>query len=191
MAEIQITNCETLSDRKFPLKYYTFQKPDTKGAMHPQENEVYFRPDAVAVLLYNAELKTFLFTRQFRLPTYLNGNDEGYLVETCAGLIDEGETPDQAAIREVNEELGYKIADLNKVGAVYTSGGGITEYIHLFIAPYNDTMKQGEGGGAKGEGEDITILEIGFDEAYEKLKQGAVNDAKTVIVLQHYFLYYK
>lgn len=191
MAEIQITNRETLSERKFPLKYFTYQKPDSKGVMQSHENEIYYRPDAVAVLLFNAEQKKFLLTRQFRLATYLNGNDEGYLIEACAGLIDEGETPEQAGIREVNEELGYQIKDLTPIAAMYSSGGGITERVHLFIAPYTEDMQQGAGGGLPEEKEDISSIELNFDEAYEKLKQGVFNDAKTLILLQHYFLYNK
>jgi GDP-mannose pyrophosphatase NudK len=127
MATINILKRETLGQTQYPLQKITFQKPGVQA----QTNEVYFRPDAVTVLLVDEPEKTFLLTRQFRLPTFLNGNEKGYLVETCAGLIDEGETPEQAARREVQEETGYTLTDLEKIGAVYTSAGGITEYIHL------------------------------------------------------------
>lgn len=157
--------------------------------MHEQVNEVYFRPDAVAVLLVDPQRKNFLLTRQFRLPTFLNGNEKGYLVETCAGLIDEGETPEQAVRREVEEETGYPLSGLEKIGGIYTSAGGITEFVHLFVAGYESDGPHGKGGGKPGEGEDIELLEISFDEARAHLKQGAVRDAKTLLLLQHYFLH--
>ncbi|WCT13449.1 NUDIX domain-containing protein [Mucilaginibacter jinjuensis] len=99
MSRIQILNKETLSNRKYLLEEVTYQKPNLKDELHKQKNEIYYRPDAVAVLLVDRAEKKFILTRQFRLPTFLNGNDNGYLVETCAGLIDEGETPEQSARR--------------------------------------------------------------------------------------------
>ncbi|MDB5109647.1 MAG: GDP-mannose pyrophosphatase [Mucilaginibacter sp.] len=188
MATIQILNKETLSERKYKLQYITFEKPDMEGKFHNQENEVYFRPDAVSVLLADEKQQKLLLTRQFRLPAFLNGNDSGYLVETCAGLIDEGETEEQAARREVEEETGYQINDLNKIGGVYTSAGGITEFVHLFIANYNHGDQYGQGGGKEGEAEDIELIEMEFNDAREKLKQGWFIDAKTIMLLQHFFL---
>ena len=189
MVQIQITNQETLSNRKFLLQFVTYNKSDAAGKDQELNAEIYFRPDAVAVLLYNAGQEKFIFTRQFRLASFLNGNTTGYLTEACAGLIDEGETPEQTAIREVSEELGYEIDNLKKAGGVYTSAGGITEYVHLFIAAYDDSKKRNEGGGLPEEGEDIESIELSFTEAREMLKQGKINDAKTVMLLQHYFLF--
>jgi GDP-mannose pyrophosphatase NudK len=189
MADIQIVNRETLSEHKYPLKLFTYQKPDADNEMQDMQAEVYYRPDAAAVLLYNAAEMKFLLTRQFRLPTFLNGNDTGYLLETCAGLIDEAETPEETAIREVAEETGYKIADVTKIGAAYTSAGGITEYIHLFLAPYDSSMQSGEGGGLPEEGENIELVELSFDEARQMLKNQQIKDAKTIMLLQHYFLF--
>nr|WP_294790063.1 NUDIX hydrolase [uncultured Mucilaginibacter sp.] len=188
MATINILERKTVPDTQYPLEQIKFQKPDLEGEMHDQTNEVYFRPDAVAVLLADTKAKTFLLTRQFRLPTFLNGRETGYLVETCAGLIDDGETPEQAALREVEEETGYAAGNLQKIGAVYTSAGGLTEYVHLFMATYDKDKQHSAGGGKKGEGEDIELIHITFDEAKEKTLAGAINDAKTMLLLQHFFL---
>lgn len=133
MATINIIQRETIPGTQYPLQRINFQKPDREGEMHEQVNEVYFRPDAVTALLTDPKAKKFLLARQFRLPTFLNGSEKGYLLETCAGLIDEGETPEQAARREVEEETGCQVGDLEKIGGVYTSAGGITELVHLFI----------------------------------------------------------
>lgn len=188
MASINILERNTVPGTKYPLQAIKFQKPDVRGEIHDQSNEVYFRPDAVAVLLADQQAQTFLLTRQFRLPAFLNGSEQGYLLETCAGLIDEGETPGQAAKREVEEETGYKAGELKKIAGVYTSAGGITEYLHLFTAAYDKNGPHAAGGGKEGEGEDIELVHLSFAEAKEKLQNGAINDAKTLLLLQYYFL---
>jgi GDP-mannose pyrophosphatase NudK len=189
MATINILERKTITGTEYPLQQIKFQKPDQKGDMHDQTNEVYFRPDAVTVLLADPKAQIFLLTRQFRLPTFLNGNEKGYLLETCAGLIDEGETPEQAATREVEEETGYSIDHLTKIGAVFTSAGGITEFVHLFFATYDKSGPHEKGGGKAGEGEDIELIHMTFTEAKDKVMSGALNDAKTLLLLQHYFLH--
>lgn len=189
MATINILERKTIAGTEYPLQKIKFQKPDLQGEMHDQTNEVYFRPDAVSVLLADPKARTFLLTRQFRLPTFLDGNEKGYLLETCAGLMDDGETAEQAATREVAEETGYPIVNLSKIGAVYTSAGGITEYVHLFTAEYDKSGRHEKGGGMASEGEDIELIHLTFTEAKDNVKSGAVNDAKTLLLLQHYFLH--
>ena len=103
------------------------------------------------------------------------------------GQVDEGETPEQAARREVGEETGYPIHNLTKIGAVYSSAGGITEYLHLFIAECDCKGAHGKGGGKPGEGEDIELVKLSFNEAREKLAEGTFRDAKIVMLLQHFF----
>lgn len=184
---VHITHTTILSDNKFALKLIDYQL--TKGdETTDKKAEVYFRPDAAAVLLYNEEQGKILLTKQFRLPAYLNDAQEGYIIEACAGLIDKGESPQQTARREVMEELGYTIDTIQTAGIAYSSAGGITEKIHLFIAPYNDTMKTGQGGGLKDEKESVEPVEISISQALQKLKNADFNDMKTIILLQHYFL---
>jgi GDP-mannose pyrophosphatase NudK len=188
MSTIQILNKETLSDKKYPLKYITYEKPDEDGVFHNQANEVYFRPDAVTVLLVDDGRKKIMLTRQFRLPAFLNGSDSGYMVEACAGVIDEDEEPEQTAHREVEEELGYKIQALERIASAYSSVGGLTELVYYFTARYDENSKTGKGGGLKEEGESVEPVEMSFEKAREKLRQGEFRDAKTIILLQHFFL---
>lgn len=188
MAQIKINNEKTLSDNKFPLKLYSFEKPGLKGEMHSQENEIYFRPDGVTVLLVDEAEQKMLFTRQIRLATFLNGNKSGYLVETCAGTIDEGESPEQALEREILEETGYRATSIKKVMQGYPSPAGNSEVIHFFTASYDSKGPKEKGGGAEGEGEDIELVEMDISEAREKLSSGRFTDNKTILLLQHYFL---
>jgi GDP-mannose pyrophosphatase NudK len=90
----------------------------------------------------------------------------------------------------VKEETGYDIELPEKIGAVYSSAGGITEYIHLFISKFDSTAPKDDGGGLESEGEDIQLVTMSFDEAKQMLDRGSIRDAKTMILLQHYFLQY-
>ena len=188
MSTIQILKKETLSEVKYPLQYITFEKPDEFGDFHNLAKEVYFRPDAIAVLLVDEDQQKILLTKQFRLATFLNGNDSGYLVEACAGLIDEYETPEQTARREAAEETGYEIGDLEKIGGAFSSPGGTTEFMHLFIGAYQSKTDHQKFGGLKGEGESIELIELGFDEARQQMMAGAFRDLKTILLLQQFFL---
>src|ERR1700712_1526063 len=176
MSTINIIRRDTIPGTKYPLQKISFQKPDLKGRMHEQENEVYFRPDAVAVLLADNKAQKFLLAKQFRLPAFLNGSEKGYLLETCAGLIDEGESAEAAARREVQEETGYPVSSLEKIGAVFSSAGGLTEYVNLFTAVYDRNAEHTPGGGKAGEGEAIELVEVSFDEARQQVTTGAIRD---------------
>jgi nudix-type nucleoside diphosphatase (YffH/AdpP family) len=188
MATIQILDKQTISGSKYPLKKIKFEKPDLDGKMHDEEIEVYYRPDAVGVLMVDEKKEKILLTRQFRMPAFLNGSESGYLVEACAGLIDETETPEQAMRREVIEETGYTVDSFEKIAGVYSSAGGITEFLHLYIARFDSTAAREKGGGLAAENEAVENLALTFEEAKEKLKRGEIRDAKTLILLQHYFL---
>jgi GDP-mannose pyrophosphatase NudK len=188
MATIQILNKQTLSDKKYPLKSISFEKPDADGEFHNLEKEVYFRPDAVAVLLVDEKQKKLLLTKQFRLPAFLNGSESGYLVEACAGVIDANETPEQTVRREAEEETGYKLGELTKIAGAYSSPASSTEFLHLYIAGYRSDKDHSKTGGLKEEGENIELIELGFDEAREKLLNGELRDLKTILLLQAFFL---
>jgi GDP-mannose pyrophosphatase NudK len=189
MEEIKIGDRRILSDANYRLEEISLTKPDLDGVRHSQKNEVYFRPDAVAVLLVDKAKREFILARQLRLPVFLNphGAADGYLLEVCAGLIEDGESPEQAVIREAREETGFEISGPVKMGGVYTSAGGITEYLHLFITEVNGADQSGDGGGAEGEGEYIELVRLAFDEAQQSLAAAKINDAKTMLLLQHYF----
>jgi nudix-type nucleoside diphosphatase (YffH/AdpP family) len=134
--------------------------------------------------LYNSNKKTVVLTRQFRLPTYLNGNTSGMVIEACAGLLDT-ENPEECIIRETEEETGYRLSSVKKVFQSYMSPGSVTEILHFFIGEYQSEMKVSEGGGLAEEHENIEVLEYSFDEAYQMIASGEINDAKTIMLLQY------
>lgn len=182
--KIKITQTELLSDNWYILNKVTFDYQKTDNKIITQKREVYDRGNGAAILLYNKENKTIILTRQFRLPTYLNGNQNGMMIEVCAGLLDQDE-PEQCIIRETEEETGYRISKVQKIMETYMSPGAITEILYLFIGEYDASMKVSEGGGLDHEQEDIEVIEMPFEKAYNMIATGELKDAKTIMLLQH------
>ncbi|MEQ8475539.1 GDP-mannose pyrophosphatase NudK [Fulvivirga sp.] len=175
---------ELLSDNWYTLYKvsYDYQKPD--GEFEPQTREAYDRGNGATILLYNKENKTVILTRQFRLPTYLNGNDDGMLIEACAGLLDKDNAED-CIKKETEEETGYKISKVKKIFEVYMSPGSVTEIVYFFVAEYTKDMLVGEGGGLDHEQENIEVLELPFERAVKMIETGEIKDAKTIMLLQY------
>jgi GDP-mannose pyrophosphatase NudK len=182
--EIKVTETKLLSDNWYILNKvtFTYQKENEKIQTHVRE--IYDRGNGAGILLYNTTKKTVILTRQFRLPTFLNGNKSGMMIEVCAGLLDE-DNPEECIIRETEEETGYRIKKVDKVTQTYMSPGAVTEILYLFTGEYDESMKVSEGGGLASEQENIEVLEYTFDEAYAMMESGEIVDAKTIILLQH------
>ena len=181
---VKILKNEVLSNNWYVLRKLTFQYRLKDGSWLQQVREAYDRGNGATILLYNKVQKTVILTRQFRLPTFINGNPEGMLVEACAGLLDE-DNPEECIRRETEEETGYQIADVKKIFQLYMSPGSVTEVLHFFVAEYNKDMKVNEGGGTEHEQENIEVLELPFGKALDMVKSGEIKDAKTIMLLQH------
>lgn len=184
MAEIKIIKQETLSDKKYRLDFFEFEKTQN-GKTEKQQREIYFRPSAAAILLFDPERKTVLLTRQFRLPVHLSHKKPDMIIEACAGVIDDGEFPEHAIVREVEEETGYRISEIRQVAEGFTSPASFMEYVYFFTGIYSSDMRVNEGGGKKDEGEDIELVEVSFSEARRTLEAGEIRDVKTILLLQH------
>lgn len=182
MPIVNIVNEEVLSNNWYLLKKITFNYLSKNGELKLQSREAYDRGNGATILLYNIANRTVILTRQFRLPTYINGNPDGMLTETCAGLLDY-DNPEDEIKRETEEETGYVISSVKKVYEAYMSPGSVTERLYFFIAEYTADMKTGTGGGV--EDEDIEVMEIPFDDAMQMLVDGRIQDGKTIILLQH------
>lgn len=183
-SKIKIVKSEVLSDNWYTLRKITYNYLKKDGNWEMQMRETYDRGNGATVLLYNATNKKVILTRQFRMPTYLNGNQDGMMIEACAGLLDK-DNAEECIIRETEEETGYKISAVKKVFEVYMSPGAVTEIIHFFVAEYAKEMKINEGGGIAEEQENIEVLEIPFDTAIQMINSGEIKDAKTIMLLQY------
>lgn len=181
---IDILKDEVIAKNWAVLRKITYRILKADGQWDTQEREAYDRGNGAAILLYNKPKRTVILTRQFRLPTFINGNAAGTLIEACAGILDEAD-PVACIKRETEEETGYKISEVEKVFEAYMSPGSVTELLYFFVAAYNEEMKLHEGGGLDEEEEDIEVLEYDFDEAYRMLENGAIRDGKTIMLLQY------
>ena len=181
---VKIVSTEILSDNWYVLRKITYEYLKNNGTWETLSREAYDRGNAATILLYNTKLKTVVLTRQFRMPTFINGNSSGLLIEACAGLLD-NDNPEDCIKRETEEETGYNISEMQKIFEVYMSPGSVTEMLHFFIAAYSNDMKVHEGGGLDHEQEDIEVLELPFDKALLMIDTGEIKDAKTIMLLQH------
>ena len=180
----KIQKTELLSDNWYILNKVTIDYQKKDETWDTQEREVYDRGNGAAILLYNSLKGTVILTRQFRLPTYLNGNKSGLMIEVCAGLLDKDD-PEACIIRETEEETGYRLPSVKKVFESYMSPGAVTEILYLFIGKYDESMKVSAGGGLEHEHEEIDVIEIPFDQAYVMIESGEIKDAKTIMLLQY------
>ena len=183
-SSVKILSETLLSDNWAKLNKVEYQYPLSNGTIQTGIREVYDRGNGAAILLYNAQKGTVVLTRQFRLPTWYNGNPDGMMIEACAGLLDKDD-PEECIRRETQEETGYTLTNVTKVMETYMSPGSVTEILYLFIGAYDAGMKTGEGGGLEDEQENIEVLEMPFQEALDMIYNNGIKDAKTVILLQH------
>src|SRR5579859_1951397 len=183
MKNLEIVKSEILSDNWYVLRKFTYRF-EQNGQWVVREREAYDRGNGATILLYNRQQGTVILTRQFRLPTYVNGNPTGMLIEACAGLLDK-DHPEAAIRRETEEETGYQLGAVEKVFEAYMSPGSVTEILYFFIAEYTPSMKVHTGGGLEHEEEDIEVLELPFARAMEMIDSGEIRDGKTIMLLQH------
>ncbi len=181
---IKILESKVLSDNWYVLRKVTYEYLKKDGSRQIQSREAYDRGNGATILLYNKEQKTVILTRQFRLPTFINGNETGMLIEACAGLLDK-DHPEDCIRRETEEETGYQVTEVRKIFEAYMSPGSVTEILHFFIAEYSSSMKVTEGGGVEQEEENIEVLEIPIDQAMDMIRQGDIKDAKTIMLMQY------
>ena len=182
--KVKNINVETLSNEWYTLNKINFDFNLKSGEWVNQSRESYDRGNGATILLYNIKNKTIILIKQFRMPAYYSGNETGIIIETCAGLLD-GDNPEKCIIKETEEETGYRIKNVKKVFESYMSPGAVTEIIHFFIAEYDELMKVSEGGGLESEHEEIDILEMDFEMAYNMIESGEIVDAKTIMLLQY------
>jgi GDP-mannose pyrophosphatase NudK len=182
--DIKILKTEILSDNWYTLKKVTYEYVKKDNSLQIQNREAYDRGNGATILLYNKQQKTVILTRQFRLPTFINGNNTGMLIEACAGLLDK-DNPEDCIRKEIEEETGYRITDVRKIFEAYMSPGSVTEILYFFIAEYHRSMKVTDGGGIAHEQEDIEVMELDFSRAFSMISTGEIKDAKTIMLLQY------
>jgi len=160
---------------------FTFKNGKSANLTH----EVYGKADGVAILLYNPTSKKVILSKQFRMPVYVAGVDNGFSIEVVGGAMDENETAETCVIRETEEEVGYKISEVKRVTTTFLSPGIVKERVHLFVGEYKDEDKTENGGGLQEENEEIEVLEILFVDALKMIETEEIIDARTIMLLQY------
>jgi nudix-type nucleoside diphosphatase (YffH/AdpP family) len=184
VSAVRIVEERVLSDDWYLLKKTTFDLQRRDGSWQRQSRETYDRGNGAVLLLFDAGRGTVVLTRQFRFPTYVNGNAAGLLIEACAGLLD-GDAPEACIRREAQEETGYLVRSPKKVFEAYMSPGSVTEKLHFYVAEVEPSDRIGTGGGEAAEGEDIEVIELTLTDALAMVRSGEIADGKTIMLLQH------
>ncbi|MEI6141805.1 MAG: NUDIX domain-containing protein [Mariniphaga sp.] len=186
--KVRVLKTEILSDNCHILSNVTFEFQKKDGTVQTQSSEIYNKRDGATILLFNRVQKTVILSKQFRLPTFLTGNKSGMLIEACAGFLD-SENAEECIKRETEEELGYKISNVQKIFEAYMAPGYVTGILSFFVAEYSKELKVTNGGGVENE-EDIEVLEINIDKALKMIESAEIKDGKTIILLQYVRLHH-
>ena len=179
---VEIEGQERIYDGFFKLDRITLRHERFDGTMSPRQAVLNLeRGDAVGVLLHDVDRDVVIFAEQFRYAAY-ERTGRGWILDIIAGMVEEAESAEQVARREALEEAGYRLGELEAIAAFFVSPGGTTERIHLFYAPLSASQCISGGGGIGHE--DIRLVELPFDEAWARVEDGGICDAKTIIALQ-------
>ncbi|RZS83333.1 nudix-type nucleoside diphosphatase (YffH/AdpP family) [Phyllobacterium myrsinacearum] len=180
---VRVRTVKILADDWFVLKKTTFDYLRRDGTWQTQNRETYDRGNGAVILLYDRARRTVILTRQFRYPAFVNGCTE-LLIEAPAGLLD-NVSPEERIRKEAEEETGYRVQHVRKVFEAFMSPGSVTEKLYFFAGEYTSSDRVSDGGGEAAEGEDIDVLELPFDEALAMIGSGAIEDGKTIMLLQY------
>lgn len=161
------------------------------GSSDTVSRELFVRGDAVVVLLYDLSKEVVVLIEQCRAGALMHAqkigqNEQAWLLEPVAGMIDFQETPQQAGIRETKEEAGVEINELEYICQYYPSPGACDEILHLYASEIDASLLP-EYAGLDTEAEDIKIVQIPFEQARLKLASGQFNVSSTIITLQWFF----
>lgn len=181
MKKVLIDRKRYILDDFFKIEEAYLRFEQFNGEMSPLVRQLTLeRGNSVAVLVFNRSTEKLILISQFRYPTYRN--DGGWTIEAIAGMVDPGETPEESARRELQEEIGLNIDRLEPITAFYPSPGGSSEKIHLYYSEVSgEQANYKKTGGLRAVGEDIKVIELTLAGALAKIKTGEIADAKTII----------
>jgi GDP-mannose pyrophosphatase NudK len=163
------------------LDIVTVEAADRDGSVDRHDREVIDHGNAAVVLVIDRERDVAILVRQWRAG--LLDREDPFLLEACAGIVDPGETPEAAARREAEEEIGLTIEKLRPLGTIVPSAGTLTERMHLFVAETAGGARAHAGGNAH-EGEEIEVIEVALPALYAMGRRGEIEDAKTLAIVQ-------
>lgn len=182
---------ETLYQGHFQLKKMVFRHKLFSGEMSGEVvRELLIKGEAAAVIAYDPVRDSVVLVEQVRIGAYdPNSTHSPWLVELIAGMVDEGEVPEEVAVRESWEEAGLKVSHLEHAVSVWDSPGGAVERLHLFLGLVDSSNVGGIYGLAE-ENEDILVHVVSREQAYQWVEQGKIDNVIAVLGLQWLQLHY-
>lgn len=191
-SDVDVRDKITLYDGFFKMEKYTLRHQQFAGGWGPEvTREIFERGHAVAVLPYDPNTDEVILIEQFRPGAYAaminspwyDPDASPWQIEAVAGMIDEGKSPEDVAIREMREETGAETCDLIPMCHYLVSPGGCTESVFIF-AGRTDAKSISGLHGLDQEGEDIRPFAVPLAEAYEGIAEGKILNGMTIIALQ-------
>jgi nudix-type nucleoside diphosphatase (YffH/AdpP family) len=182
--KVKVLNKKVVFNDFYKITEATFEFEKNNGEMtEPITRLCFERGDSVAGIVYNTDTQQAILVRQFRWPAYEKG--PGKVTEVVAGMLKEGEDPEVAMRREVEEEIGYTVAHIEHVSTFYVSPGGSSERVFTYYIEVRESGKVNEGGGLAEESEHIEVVNYSITELREAIKEGGVPDAKSIIACNY------
>jgi len=180
--DYRVLNKKRVYQGFFAMDEYVIEHDCFDGGRIQISRENMERGDAAAILLYDANTDEVLLLEQFRIGPAVR-NENPWLIEIVAGIIDEGETAEQAVIRESREESGFVPTRITFLGRYYTTPGACSERIDLFLGLVDKNNQVGEGGGCAEEHEDIRSYWVSRQEALQMLDDGKIGSGAPMLAL--------
>jgi ADP-ribose pyrophosphatase len=180
---VEILDRTVVFDGHFQMVRYRLRHWQFAGGFGPElVREVFVRGHAVAVLPYDPMRDEVVLVEQFRVGA-LDTDWDPWLLETVAGIVEDGEHPEGVARREGLEEAGLELLDLAPVCSCFMSPGGSSEIVHVFVGRVDATAAGGIFG-LPDEGEDIKVHVVPYAQALAWLDEGRLRVAHTLLALQ-------
>lgn len=184
--DLEILEEETLYEGFFTLKKIRFKHQlFAGGESGVVVRELLIKGAASAVIAYDPKADAVVLVEQVRIGAayHPEPNRSPWLLELIAGMVEEGEKPEEVALRESEEEAGVCVKNLAHCLSVWDSPGGVVERIHLFAGQVDSSQAKGIHGLAD-ENEDIRVHVVKREQAYQWMCEGKIDNGIAVMGLQ-------
>lgn len=188
--DVEIIARETLYSGFFSIDLYRFRHRLFNGEMSGEvRREIFERGHAAVLLPFDPVRDEVVLVEQIRIAAY-DASDTPWLMEMVAGMIEEGETPEDVARREAVEEAGLEVGRVKNMLSYLASPGGTSERLTILVGEVDASTAQGIHGLAD-ENEDIRVHVVSREQAYQWVEEGKIDNAASVIALQWLQLHYQ
>ncbi|MEP3345202.1 MAG: NUDIX domain-containing protein [Litoreibacter sp.] len=178
---VSLTSIRRPYSQFFAVDELDLSHPRFDGGTNQVERAVFIAVDASVILPYDPVRDTVMLIEQFRPAPYVRGDMNPWMLEAVAGRIDGGETPEESAHRETQEEVGLSLKELLSVANYYPSPGAFSEYLYCFLGLADIPDSAAGHGGLASEGEDIRSLVIPFETLMGAVRSGEVQNGPLLI----------